>query len=128
MIKVVIFDCFGVLLLSGGRKNAELLEEIKNLREEFRTGIISNVGAGFWFYFDESEIAEYFDDVVLSYQVGLIKPDLRIFELAAERLEAKPSECVFIDNDEENVRAAEKCGMRGVVYEMGMEIKPLLML
>ena len=120
-MKAIIFDCFGVLLGDGGR-NSELLAAIKGLRTKFKMGVLSNVGAGFWNYFSEEEAMEFFDDIVLSYQVGLLKPDPRIFKLAAERLGVEPEECVFVDDDEGNVQAAENCGMQGLVYEWGMDI------
>nr|WP_241661264.1 HAD family phosphatase [Thermomonospora catenispora] len=55
-----------------------------------------------------------FDEVVISCEVGMRKPDERIFRHAVERLGLTPPECVFIDDIEHNVRAAEALGMVGV--------------
>ncbi|MFV0485089.1 MAG: HAD family hydrolase [Candidatus Saccharimonadales bacterium] len=76
-------------------RNTNLLKEIKKLRKTYKTGLLSNVGIGFWSRFTKEETEEYFDDVILSYQVGLVKPDPKIFELAAQRLGVELSECVF---------------------------------
>ena len=108
--------------IDGITRNTELLGEIKRLREKFKTGLLSNAGEGFWRRFSEQELKEYFDTVVVSYQVGLVKPDPRIFELTADRLGVEMDECVFVDDDASNVRAAESCGMRGIVYEWGMDV------
>jgi putative hydrolase of the HAD superfamily len=57
---------------------------------------------------------ELFDAVVISSEVGLRKPDERIFRYAAAALGLDPVECVFVDDIEHNIRAAEGVGMVGV--------------
>ncbi len=58
--------------------------------------------------------AELFDAVVISSEVGLRKPDERIYRHAAEALGLDSAECVFVDDIRHNVRAAEAIGMVGV--------------
>jgi putative hydrolase of the HAD superfamily len=55
-----------------------------------------------------------FDTVVISGEVGMRKPEERIFLHAAQMLGLAPQECVFIDDIEVNVAAAVACGMTGV--------------
>lgn len=110
-------------IMEGAEVNFELFDFIGELHKQYKTGILSNTGGLFWQYFDREEMAKYFDDVLLSYEVGIVKPDLRIFELAAERLGVLPEECVFVDDNEGNVQAAEGCGMKGVLYEWGMDLR-----
>ena len=57
---------------------------------------------------------ELFDAVVISGEVGMRKPEERIFRLAAELLSLPPAECVFIDDIEANVLAAQQAGLVGV--------------
>jgi putative hydrolase of the HAD superfamily len=57
-----------------------------------------------------------FNAVVISADVGMRKPEERIYRHAAELIGLPPSECVFIDDMEANVRAAEAIGMRGIVH------------
>jgi len=54
--------------------------------------------------------------VVISAEVGMRKPEERIFRHAADLLGLVPSECVFIDDMEANVRVAEATGMYGVLH------------
>ena len=54
--------------------------------------------------------------VVISGEVGMRKPEERIFEHAAGLIGLAPGECVFIDDMEANVQAAEAMGMRGVLH------------
>ena len=76
------------------------------------TGLLSNSWGTDGY--PEDLIAEHFDDRVISGEVGLRKPDLAIFELAAERLGVDPADCAFVDDAEPNVDAAERLGMTGI--------------
>lgn len=77
-----------------------------------RTGLLSN-SWGFDVYPFE-ELEDHFDDLVLSGQVGLRKPDPAIYRLAAQRLGVAPDACVFVDDLERNVEVASELGMLGV--------------
>ena len=57
-----------------------------------------------------------FHAVVISADVGMRKPEERIYRHAAGLIGLPPAECVFIDDMEANVRAAEAIGMRGIVH------------
>ncbi|HWD82124.1 MAG TPA: HAD family phosphatase [Kribbella sp.] len=57
-----------------------------------------------------------FDDVVISGEVGLRKPDPEIFELAAGRLGLEPAECVFVDDLQLNVDGARAVGMTAILH------------
>lgn len=57
-----------------------------------------------------------FDDYVLSYKLGLAKPEPGIYREAARRAGCAADACVFIDDLPENVEAAVSLGAKGVVY------------
>lgn len=61
-------------------------------------------------------VDDLFDTVVDSSDVGMRKPDPRIYEITLERLGAEAEETVFVDDTYENVVAAEKLGMTGVHF------------
>lgn len=61
-------------------------------------------------------LPELFDAVVISAEVGMRKPEERIFRHAVGLLGLDPAECVFIDDIEANVQAAEALGMTGVLH------------
>jgi putative hydrolase of the HAD superfamily len=76
-----------------------------------RTGLLSNSwGASY----PRHLFPELFDAVVISAEVGMRKPEERIFLLATELIGLDPAECVFIDDIEENVAAAQAAGLVGV--------------
>lgn len=57
-----------------------------------------------------------FDEVVISGEVGMRKPEERIYLHTCERLGLRPQDCVFIDDLERNVRTAEGLGMTGILH------------
>jgi epoxide hydrolase-like predicted phosphatase len=57
-----------------------------------------------------------FDDIVISGEVQLRKPEPEIYQLAAQRLALRPAECVFVDDLEVNVIAARELGITGIVH------------
>jgi len=61
-------------------------------------------------------VFSHFDDFVLSYEVGALKPDARIYRKAIERAECLPEECFFTDDIAINVEAARKNGMDAVQF------------
>lgn len=57
-----------------------------------------------------------FDDYVLSYEVGCMKPDPAIYRVALEKAGVPARECVFLDDLPENIDGARRLGMNGVLY------------
>ncbi len=62
------------------------------------------------------EFLGWFDGIVVSGEVGLVKPDARIFRHLAERHRLEPASTVFIDDSPTNVEAARSLGFMGVVF------------
>ena len=63
-------------------------------------------------------VAEMFEVIVDSSEVGMRKPDLRIFELALKRLAGiAPTRTLFLDDYQANLDAAARLGIRGVLVE-----------
>ena len=102
--------------IQSSEKNDELLNFILEKRDQYKTAMLSNVSAVIWNYYTPEQMEKYFDKVVLSYQEAIAKPDPRIYQLVCERLGVEPSECVFADDNEVNVDAANKIGMHGIVF------------
>jgi putative hydrolase of the HAD superfamily len=97
--------------------NAELITYIRNeLKPHYRIGIISNAGPGVV----ESKIVpddlKLFDDVVVSSEVGLLKPDPGIYLLACERLGVKLHEALFTDDQARYLGPAAELGMETILF------------
>jgi HAD superfamily hydrolase (TIGR01509 family) len=104
-------------IVSGLARNQALLTFSQSLRPKYKVGLLSNISAGTMDqFFSLDERRTYFDAVVLSSDVGLVKPDPAIFVLAANRLGCAPNECIMIDNSPINCSGAIQAGMQAVVY------------
>ncbi len=64
----------------------------------------------------DMEFLNYIDGGMLSFRDHVVKPEPRIYELLIERYFLEPTECVFLDDRPENVAAAEKFGIHGIVF------------
>ena len=80
-----------------------------------RTCLLSNSWGSEWY--DRTDFPELFDGVVISCEVGMRKPEPEIFRHAAGLIGLPPAACVFVDDVEANIVAAQACGMTGVHHE-----------
>ncbi len=89
--------------------------------------IISNTNAAHVLWLDEHlpELRD-FDLVMMSNEVGLLKPDPAIFTTALELLDVLPAQAIFIDDIAENVEAARVLGIAGLVHHDWPETGPAL--
>ena len=102
-------------------QNVRLLSELK--KEGFRLYFLSNfpkdlfeeIREGYYFF-------KYFEGGIISSEVGYSKPHLRVYEILLEKYSLIPEDCLFIDDLEANVKAAEILGMKGLVTFGSMEI------
>ena len=97
--------------------NWMLLDYIRTLHPHYKLALLSNA----WDDLRQTlhnrwNIDKLFDELIISAEVKLVKPDPRIFQLATERLGVQPAEVIFIDDIEENVEAARRQGMIALVY------------
>ncbi len=101
----------------GDRLDSELIDYIRSLHTQFRTGIITN-GYG-WVRTvirEEWQMADAFDTIVISAEEGVMKPAALIFETALQRLGVLPEEALFVDDAMPNVEGARAVGMRAVHF------------
>lgn len=98
--------------------NTQLLDYIRTeLKPHYKVSILSNAGDNWLDELIGADNVPLFDDVVLSYAVGYIKPQPEIYRLAAERLGVKLQECVFVDDRERYCAAAKTLGMKTITYQ-----------
>ena len=95
----------------------QLLDFIRSLRPARKTGIISNAWPDLRSYLVENKFDDAFDALVVSAEVGIMKPDPRIYHIALDKLEVKPNEAVFVDDMPANVEAARTLGMQGILFQ-----------
>jgi 2-haloacid dehalogenase len=66
---------------------------------------------------------EWFDGMVISGEVGLVKPDQAIFELLLERVGRPADECLFVDDDITNISVARELGFQTILFRSALRLE-----
>ena len=109
------------------RLDRSLLEAVDALRPRFKTAMLTNAASRFRETFVHTyDLEPHFDQIIISAEEGLAKPDPRIYQLAAERLGVAPEKSFFIDDLPENIAGAQAAGMQAVLFTSGEEVVGVL--
>lgn len=96
--------------------NKDMIDMVRRLKGHVRVAALSNVILEHAKVLKKGGVYEHFQLVVLSCQVGMRKPDLDIYDKAAELAKTAPERCMLIDDSVENLVAAQKVGYRVLQY------------
>jgi putative hydrolase of the HAD superfamily len=116
-----------VLPLLQGDLRPEMVEALKRIKAQFRTGCITNnlpanaIGSltGRSLYI--AEVMVLFDHVIESAKIGLRKPDPRIYQMMVETLKVDPKNCVYLDDLGVNLKPAREMGMTTIKVASGAQ-------
>ena len=102
----------------GDELNEPLVEHIKRIRKAgYKTGLLSNFADDArWVWTDKFPFIQYFDGIIISYEVGIMKPDPQIYRLALESVGVEPQEAVFVDDFAHNIEGAKRVGMQTIHF------------
>ena len=101
---------------SGDVTDRALLNMARELRKTHKVGLISNAWSGLRAWMTNQKMVDAFDELIISAEVGLAKPDPRIYQLALEKLGIQAGDSVFLDDFKENVEAARAVGMLAIHF------------
>ena len=100
--------------------NYDLIGVIKKLKQNgFKTLLLSNGNNGFFerkLYPTYGEFKNLFDEIIISSNIKMVKPNPAIFLYTLKKAGAVAENCLFTDDSETNVRAAQKLNLGGVVF------------
>lgn len=116
-----------VLPLLQGDLRPEMVEALKRIKAQFKTGCITNnlpanaIGSltGRSLYI--AEVMVLFDHVIESAKIGLRKPDPRIYALMVDTLKVDPKNCVYLDDLGVNLKPAREMGMTTIKVTSGAQ-------
>jgi epoxide hydrolase-like predicted phosphatase len=112
---------------AGDQLDAALIDYIRQRRAEgFTVGLLSNDSPMLREKLSSLEIHDLFDPLVISAEIGVMKPDPAAYRAVLERLNRPPDEMIFIDDLPENIAAARLIGIRGVHYTVDMDLPSVL--
>ena len=104
--------------------NEELVEWINNHKTQFHIHALSNnTKALKKLLTDKFDIVEIFEHIFNSAEIGLAKPDPKLFTYVLDKLGAKAKECLFVDDNLHNTEAAKALGFHVVHFTNFKEFK-----
>ncbi len=101
-----------------GMIDLEMLGLIGAMKPNYKIGLLSNAASNLIRdIFTLNDLGKYFDEIVISSEVGYIKPSKEIFNIMLDRLNIQTSEALFIDDNHRNIEGAEKIGIKSILFE-----------
>lgn len=103
-----------------------VLSELK--KKGHRIFVLSNTSKVFYDLLEEqlSSLKELLDGFVLSCDIKAIKPDLTMFKEILDKYQLNPTNCVFLDDIEDNTIAAKKLGIRAYQIKKRSDVVDIL--
>lgn len=103
--------------------NKEIINLIQKLKKNYKIALLSNhVEEWITSTIEYHNLKNNFDEIVISSQFKLIKPDPEIFHLTIKKLNVKPNEAVFIDDRQTNVTGGSKVGINSILYTTNKQL------
>jgi len=101
----------------GDRLDQELVDYIRDVKHDYITALLSNAPDNLRGILDEKwDITDAFHHIIISAEVGVMKPDPAIYQLALARLGVAAEDAVFIDDMQANVQGALDIGMHAIHF------------
>ena len=85
--------------------------------------MLSNAGKDFASYYRQGVLGEFFEHVVVSSELGTLKPEAGIFEALVAGLNVTADKIVFVDDREENIRGATAVGLVGHLFTTAKKLR-----
>ncbi len=96
----------------------EAREFVRYIREKgYGLYVLSNASTTFYAYFPKFSPLYWFDGIVISSDIHLLKPDSAIYKYLLTKYGLKPEQCLFIDDRADNVEGARAVGMEAAVFK-----------
>lgn len=96
----------------------ELVKLISLLKQKYKIGLLSNSRGDYLRpILDKHDIMHLFDEIIISSEVSIIKPDPAIFELALGKMDVLAEHTIFIDDNETNAQASASVGIESIWYK-----------
>ena len=100
----------------------EMIDIIKKIKEKGgKLFLLSNISIGFAENYKNvtelKELFDLFDGLVFSGPIGIVKPNAEIFKHLLQKYDLKAEECIFIDDNKNNISCAQIVGITGYLFD-----------
>jgi len=108
---------------AGDRLDRDLLSLIGELRDaQVTTGLLSNNSPDLADTLEELAVAPLFTAIVISADIGIMKPDPAAYHAILKALDIAPQRAIFVDDSMVNVEGARAVGMAAIHFTPGMDL------
>jgi epoxide hydrolase-like predicted phosphatase len=119
--KEIADDVLATLWMIPYEQNAlideKMVDLIKELRKKYIVGLISNAQEPHNTFNRKRGLFDLFDILILSSEAGIRKPEKEIFELYLQKVNLKPEEVVFVDDEEKLLVNVENVGIKPIHFQ-----------
>lgn len=102
---------------AGDIVDRQILDFLRSLRGKYKTGLISNAWSDLRDYIIREKMDDAFDHMIISAEVGVAKPEAKIFQIALKQAGVSPNEAVLVDDFYVNIEGCEKVGIKGIHFK-----------
>ncbi len=104
--------------------NQELIDFVKTLKSKYQIALLSNSpDKNARRMLKHQQLEQLFDQIIISAEHGLAKPDPQIYKLTLKLTHSQASQVVFVDDRQENIQAAEKLGIKSFLFTDNQTLK-----
>jgi len=110
---------------SGDHLDEELIQFLQDLRKDYKTALLTNAWKNARTTLSKKygiKEGETVDHLLISSELGVAKPDPKIYQILAETLGCNFPEILFVDDFTENIIAASQLGIQTIHYHPGMDL------
>ncbi len=118
-IKEKTDEKIGEIIVDNFRAIRETHDFINQIANDFKIGILSNISVDVFNLIKNKELIPdiNYDSIVLSAELGRIKPEKEIFDFALSKTQFHPAEILFIDDRNDNIEAAKSFDWNGILFD-----------
>jgi glucose-1-phosphatase len=100
-----------------------LVAYIRNLRTRYKIGLLSNNFPNLRkLITDTWKIADAFDEMIISAEIGVLKPEAQAYQIAMDKLDVQAAETIFIDDFEHNLAGARAVGIQTILFRSSEQV------
>ena len=110
-------DEFKILWNASLDEDVQMTALLQELRQQFPLYLLSNINdSHFTFIESNFNVSRHFNELILSHEVGYVKPEPEIYHEVLKRSGMKPEHCLFVDDLQPNIEGAQSVGLNAFQF------------
>ncbi len=105
------------------RPTEEMIDLVQRLQNKYVLAILSNSDSLNSAQYTKRGWYSYFQNLILSHEIGILKPDREIYEITLQKIGLPADQCLFIDDQEKALVPARELGMKTIHFQSLSQLK-----